>query len=98
MKLVPTPEQANWPAKRQLMFDTDDNSVHRITHVGWHDEQQCVVAWFYEMGDVGTPMPKVAGKKLNQDECDICNMVDAAEMINDYENALAAGTLPFVPE
>ena len=39
---------------------------------------------------------KVPG--IDQDECAVCNMVDAAEMINDYENALAAGTLPFVPE
>eukprot|EP00937_MAST-01D_sp_MAST-1D-sp2_P004633 g4633.t1 len=44
MKLVPAPEQAGWPAKRQLVLDTDDNTVHRITHVGWHDKQQCVVA------------------------------------------------------
>ena len=79
------------------MLDTDDNTVHRITHVGWHDEQKCVVAWFYEMEGVDTPMPKVGGKKLDQDECAICNIADATEMINDYENALAAGTLPFVP-
>ena len=93
--IVPTKEQAQWPAERRLMLDTTDGSVHRIVHVGWHDEQRCVVAWFYPMSDARTPMPKVGGTKLDQDECEYCNMADAVQMINDFNEAEISDTLPF---
>ena len=41
-------------------------------------------------------MPKVAGKKLNQDQCDVCTVADAEIMISDYHAALERSELPFV--
>ena len=97
-ELVPTQEQANWPAQRRLMYDRDDGTIHRVAHVGWHDEHQCVVAWIYLMADKDTQMPKVAGKTLDQDQCEAVNMADSVEMIKDYNEARRAGELPFDAE
>ena len=38
---------------------------------------------------------KVAGKKLNQDLCDVCTVADAETMIRDYHDALERDELPF---
>ena len=67
----------------------------RVAHVGYHGEHKCVVAWVYQMVDADTVMPKVAGKKLDQDQCDVCTMADAEIMISDYHAALELGELPF---
>ena len=42
-----------------------------------------------------TVMHKVAGKKLNQDLCDVCTVADAETMIRDYHDALERDELPF---
>ena len=97
-ELVPTQEQANWPAQRRLMYDRDDGTIHRVAHVGWHDEHQCIVVWIYLMADKDTQMPKVAGKTLDQDQCEAVNMADSVEMINDCNEARRAGELPFDAE
>eukprot|EP00937_MAST-01D_sp_MAST-1D-sp2_P004288 g4288.t1 len=52
---------------------------------------------FTSMHDNDTPMPKLAGKKLDQDECEPVNMADTVQMINDYNEALTDCNLPFVP-
>ena len=96
--LVPTPEQQQWPAQRKLLFDSTDGTVHRIVHVGWHEEHRCVVSWFYQLSDASTMMPKVAGRKLDQDECSVANMQDTAAMMADYQDALVNNALPFEPD
>ena len=93
--LAPTNAQAQWPAERRLLYDVEDRTVHRVAHVGYHEEHKCVVAWIYEMTCADTVMPKVAGKKLNQDLCDVCTVADAETMIRDYHDALERDELPF---
>ena len=96
--LVLTPEQQQWPAQRKLLFDSTDGTVHRIVHVGWHEEHRCVVSWFHQLSDASTVMPKVAGRKLDQDECSVANMQDTAAMMADYQDALVNNALPFEPD
>ena len=50
------------------------------------------------MTDKDTQMPKIAGKTLDQDQCEAVNMADSVEMINDYNEARRAGELPFDAE
>jgi hypothetical protein len=62
---VPTPEQEGWVQERRLMLDSTDGAIMRLVHVGWHEDQECVVFWYYEMGASDTRMPRAGPNKLD---------------------------------
>jgi hypothetical protein len=95
---VPTPEQEGWVQERRLMLDSTDGAIMRLVHVGWHEDQECVVFWYYEMGASDTRMPRAGPNKLDMERCDFCTHDDAVEMMRDFQEWKEKSKLKFEPE